>query len=179
MSKIKSQIESILFASQKPLSAKQLANLGIGRSKEITRAIENLLTEYKEQKRGIQITKTENKYQMATAGENAELVQGLARQELNSELSRPSLETLTIIAYRGPISKLDLERIRGINCGLILRNLLIRALIEENFHKQKNETYYTISPKFIRHLGLNTIEELPDYQRLSQDDTIDQVINNE
>jgi segregation and condensation protein B len=173
---LKSQIESLLFISAKPMSVKQLADLTKKRSDEIKKAGDQLVEESRESKRGIQIIKNGNKYQMASSPENAKLVQEFIKDETTGELSRPSLEALTIIAYRGPISKLDLDRIRGVNCSLIIRNLLLRGLIEAKIDNLKKETYYTVTFDFIRFLGISDIKELPDYERLHQDDTIDRVL---
>lgn len=176
---IKSKIESLLFISAKPISVKQLADLIKKPAKEIEAAAKELAKDYKEQERGIEIIKNGSKFQMASSPENAKLVQDFIKDETAGELTRPSLETLTIIAYRGPVAKLDLDRIRGINCSLILRNLLLRGLIESRYDKIKKETYYNITFDFIRFLGLNNIRELPDYERLNKDDTIDRMLEND
>jgi len=177
MSSIKSKIESLLFISAKPLSIKQLANLLKVDAKKAQTTCDKLLLDYKNSSSGIQIIKNKDKYQMVSSQVNAKLIQEFIKDETTSELSRPSLETLTIIAYRGPISKIDLDRIRGINCSLILRNLLLRGLIEAKNDKKKNETYYTVTFDFIRFLGINNITDLPDYIKLHQDDTLDRMLN--
>ena len=176
---LKSKIESLLFVSPKPITAKQLAALEIGKIDEITKCLKDLQKEYKQEKRGIQIVEHNNKYQMTSAKENFELVQKLTKQETSGELSRPSLETLTIIAYRAPITKLDIERIRGINCTLILRNLLIRGLVEVKLDKQKQENYYNVSFDFLRYLGINNVRDLPDYEKLNKHDSINSMISHE
>ncbi len=173
---IKSKIESLLFISAKPMAVKQLSDLIKGDVKEIKRAGDELVEEYKNKNQGIQIIKNGSKYQMVSSPDNAKLVQSFIKDETTGELSRPSMETLTIIAYRGPISKIDLDRIRGVNCSLIVRNLLLRGLIEGKDDKKKNETYYTVTFDFIRFLGINDIHELPDYERLSKDDTLDRML---
>jgi len=173
---IKSKIESLLFISVKPISAKQLSDLTEKPISEIKQAINELSGEYREDKSGIQIIKNNSKYQMVSSSDNAKLVQRFIKDETTGELSRPSLEALTIIAYRGPIAKIDLDRIRGVNCALILRNLLLRGLIDAKFDKKKHETYYNITFDFIRFLGVNDVTELPDYKRLHEDDTIDRML---
>lgn len=170
------KIESLLFIAAKPMSTKQLADLLGAKENEIKEACEKLSEEYKTKQSGLQVIKDGNKYQMVSSPENAKLIQEFIKDETTGELSRPSLEALTIIAYRGPISKVSLDRIRGVNCSLILRNLLIRGLIEAKFDKTKNDTYYNVTLDFIRHLGVNSVEELPDFSRLHQDDTIDRVL---
>jgi segregation and condensation protein B len=173
---IKSKIESLLFISAKPMSVKQLADLIKADSKEIKEAGDGLVSYYKEKKGGMEIIKNGSSYQMVSAPENASVVREFIKDETTGELSRPSLEALTIIAYRAPISKIDLDRIRGVNCSLIVRNLLIRGLIEGKFDKKKNETYYNPTFDFIKYLGINDIKELPDYERLHADDTLDRML---
>ncbi|MFH1661854.1 MAG: SMC-Scp complex subunit ScpB [Candidatus Falkowbacteria bacterium] len=175
---IKSQIESLLFISAKPMSVKQLSDLIEKSANEIKKLCDELEEDYKKENRGMQIVKNNNKYQMTSSQENAKVVQKFIKDETTGELTRPSLETLTIIAYRGPISKLDLDRIRGINCSLILRNLLIRGLIEAKNDKKKKETYYNITFDFIKFLGINDVSELPDYEKLNKDDSIDKILEN-
>ena len=116
---------------------------------------------------------------MVSSPENSRLVADFIKDETTGELTRPSLEALTIIAYRGPISKIDLDRIRGVNCSLIVRNLMLRGLIEGKKDKKKNETYYSITFDFIRFLGLSSIAKLPEYERLHKDDTIDRMLEAE
>lgn len=175
---IKSQIESLLFISAKPMAIKQLSDL-IGKSaEEIKLAGDELVLEYENNKRGVQVIKDSSKYQMVSSPDNGKLVQEFIKDETTGELSRPSLESLTIIAYRGPISKIDLDRIRGVNCSLILRNLMLRGLIEAKYDKKKNETYYNVTLDFIKFLAVSDIGQLPDYERLHKDDTIDRMLEN-
>jgi segregation and condensation protein B len=173
---IKSQIESLLFIAAKPMSVRQLSDITGASPKELEAAGDELEAAYKISMNGIQIIKNDNKYQMVSSPENAKIIQEFIKDETTGELSRPSLEALTIIAYRGPITKIDLDRIRGVNCALILRNLLLRGLIEAKSDKAKNETYYKVTFDFIRFLGVNDLSELPDYEKLHQDDTIDRML---
>jgi segregation and condensation protein B len=122
------------------------------------------------------LIKNNGQYQITTAAENAPLVQEFLKDETTGELSQPSLEALTIIAYRGPIAKLELDRIRGVNCALIIRNLLLRGLIEEKHDKIKDEYYYTVTHDFIRFLGLTAVTDLPDYDKLHQAETLAPVL---
>jgi len=175
----KKKIESLLFISAKPIGAREMSQLIKKDVKEIQAMADELMADYLEKKGGLQIIKNGSSYQMVSAPENSSLIQDFIKDETAGELTRPSLETLTIIAYRGPIAKLDLERIRGINCSLIIRNLLLRGLIEAKDDKKKNETYYSVTFDFIRFLGINDIKDLPNYERLSKDDTLDRVLKGE
>ncbi|MFA4941069.1 MAG: SMC-Scp complex subunit ScpB [Patescibacteria group bacterium] len=172
----KTKIESLLFISAKPIGTKEMAQLIKKDVKELQAAADELMADYNEKKGGLQIIKNGSSYQMVSAPENSSLIQDFIKDETAGELTRPSLETLTIIAYRGPIAKLELERIRGVNCSLIIRNLLIRGLIEAKPDKKKNETYYSVTFDFIRFLGINDIKDLPNYEKLSKDDTLDKVL---
>lgn len=159
------------------MSVKQLAGLIKAKESEIKEAGDSLVEVYKKGRCGVQIIKNGSRYQMVSAPENSKLVRDFLNDETTGELSRPSLETLTIIAYRGPIAKSELDRIRGVNCSLILRNLLIRGLVEAKSRKEDEGQIYTVSMDFVRFLGINDVAELPDYERLSQDNLIDKVLN--
>lgn len=171
---VKSQLESILFVAIKPLTPKDLSNLIGVKIDEVKAALEELVSDYKNSGRGLALISNNGQYQLTTSSENSSLVKDFLKDEINGELSQPSLEALTIIAYRGPISKLELEKIRGVNCSLIIRNLLLRGLIEEKFNKTKNENYYTVTNDFIRFLGLNSLNDLPEYEKLNKLDALNQ-----
>lgn len=174
---LKSQLESLLFVSLKPLAVKDLANLTKAKVKEVEEVLAELSSDYQTGARGLTLINNNNQYQIATAGDNATLVQEFLKDETSGELSQPSLEALTIIAYRGPIAKIELDRIRGVNCSLIIRNLLLRGLVEEKFDKTKNEHYYTVTHDFVRFLGISNITELPDYEKLREAETITAVLS--
>jgi segregation and condensation protein B len=177
MDKLKSQLESLLFIAAKPLTSKQLAEWLETKPEKIVSACQELANDYKETGRGIQLTQSGDKFQLVSSPDNAEAVQKFIQEETGGELSRPSLEALTIIAYRGPVSKFELDRIRGVNCSLIVRNLLIRGLIESK--DEKGETYYNVTLDFLRFLGVGSVQELPDYERLHNEQTINQVLEEE
>jgi len=175
MDKLTSQLESLLFIAAKPLAVKQLAEW-LGVKPEAVKAAARALTEnYEAEGRGWRLTVNNEKYQLVSAPANAVVVQKFVQEETGGELSRPSLEALTIIAYRGPIAKPELDKIRGVNCSLIIRNLLIRGLIEAE--EARGETYYSISLDFLRFLGLASVAALPDFERLHNLDIADEAID--
>ncbi|MDD4412854.1 MAG: SMC-Scp complex subunit ScpB [Patescibacteria group bacterium] len=182
---IKQKIEALLFVSAKPLSLKQLVELSETEKETVEKAAAELIEDYKNNERGMAIIENSGKLQMVTRPELAEIVAKLIKAETSGELTRPSLEALTIIAYRGPITKFELDKIRGVNCAMILRNLLLRGLIEAKEAKEAKddqETKYLVTFDFIRFLGINAIEELPDYEKLTVEaaENFDQTkINNE
>lgn len=171
---MKSKLESILFISPKPMSVKKMAELAGGEADKVKEALKELMEKYNTEGSGINILEIGQNYQMVAAPSSKELVQEFVKEEMTGELTRPQLETLTVVAYRGPISKLELEQIRGVNCSLILRNLMIRGLVEMN--EKKGEKYYQITFDFMRHLGINKAEELPDYEKLHNSEVLERLL---
>ena len=168
---LKAQIESLLFISSKPLTVSDLTKFLKTDKKELEKVLLDLQSDYHESESGLQLISNNNKYQLTTSSANSDLVRDFLQQEISSELSQPSLETLTIIAYRGPVSKIDLERIRGVNCSLILRNLLMRGLIEEQ-KSHSEQKIYNVTLDFLRYLGVEDLKQLPNYDQLNKDQTI-------
>jgi segregation and condensation protein B len=164
---LKSIIESLLFIAPRPLSAKEISKFLNQEQETITIHLKELFEDYKNRPQGgIKIIQNGADWQMVTNPEYSQFIKSFLKQEVNQELTPASLETLSIIAYRGPIKREELEQIRGVNCSIILRNLLIKGLIiEEDQEKQ----IYNISLDFIKHLGINDLEDLPGYEQLNKE----------
>ncbi|KKR48454.1 MAG: Segregation and condensation protein B [Candidatus Magasanikbacteria bacterium GW2011_GWC2_40_17] len=171
-----SKIESLLFIASKPLSFKKMAELLAVEKEEIASAVANLKEKYNQENNGIKILQEKEEIQMATDPQNSSLVKEFIKDETTGELTRPSLEALTIIAYRGPITKLELEQIRGVNCSLILRNLLLRGLIKEEDDKEKLQNVYSITFDFLRFLGVEDSAGLPDYEKLHSHNLLEKLL---
>ncbi|NQU83784.1 MAG: SMC-Scp complex subunit ScpB, partial [Parcubacteria group bacterium] len=172
----KSAIESLLFVSEHPLSIKDFLKITDCERDEIEKILEGLAEDYKNRGGGVLIIKNQDKYQMVTSPQSSEVIQGFLKDETTGELTRPQLETLTTIAYRGPMSKAELEQIRGVNCSLVLRNLMMRGLVE--MADQKNqEPKFLITLDFLKFLGIGSVKELPDYEKLREHETIKEILN--
>jgi len=178
MASLKSKIESLLFISNQPFTVKKLASLTKVDKEKINQVIKELMNDYNKEKRGIAVQKIGDKVQMVTGSDNAKLIQDFIKEETTGELSRPSLETLTIVAYRGPITKAELEQIRGVNCAIILRNLLMRGLVEGKENKKNMQMVYNITFDFLKFLGLNQQSELPDYETLNSSESLEKILHN-
>ena len=165
---IVSKIESLLFVSHKPLSIKKIA-LHVGASpKETEEGLHILMEKHQDREEsGILLMRNADQFQFVSSPRNTQVVQEYLKEDSSGELTRPASETLSVIAYRGPISKSELEQIRGINCSLILRNLLIRGLVEAKDDTHRMEKVYHVSFDFLQHLGIQSMSELPDFERLS------------
>ncbi|MEM4648315.1 MAG: SMC-Scp complex subunit ScpB [Candidatus Pacearchaeota archaeon] len=158
-----SQIEAILFIYGEPIEKEKLAkklNIDILEcQKKIQEFKEHLKND---PKRGLIIIENDDKIQLTTKPELNELIKQFIKEEYKENLTPVSLEVLTIIGYLGPISKITIDQIRGVNSAFILRNLLMRGLIERKNYK--NTFLYYLSENTLKYLGISTIEELPNYQ---------------
>jgi len=170
-----SKLESILFVASKPLSIATLAKSLEKNEVEVEEAVETLKMKYNQPDSGIHILSEGKSVQLSTNPENGEVIQAFLKQEIAGELTKAQLETLTVIGYRGPVSRSEIEQIRGINCAVILRNLLMRGLIEE----QNNDTLvpvYTLSFEALSHLGIHSVADLPEYETLHAHEYIQAVV---
>lgn len=176
MSELKPKIEALLFLTTKPLTFKRLAKMLKVKISEIEEALKEMATQMNGSERGVHLVISQDAATLATNPDLAEELSSLTKDDMQSDLTRPQLETLTIIAYRAPITKAEIEHIRGVNCSIILRNLLMRGLIEERDDKAKLQSVYTLSSKMLRHLGIHGVEELPDFEELHENAKIDQLL---
>jgi len=177
---LKSKIESILFISTRPLTIKRLSELLKVEQGKIKPALDELVSEYSERKdSGLQINRVGKQYQMSTTPASQKIVKDFVKEEVTGELTRPQLEALTVVAYRGPITKEELEQIRGVNCSMILRNLMIRGLVEMEEDKKVMKTYYYVTFDFLRFLGLSDISQLPDYEKLHSSEVLERLFAGE
>lgn len=174
----KSIIESLLLAAGKPLTVDELANFLEQDAEHILQAAQDLQAKYNNDDSGLHLAINNKKIQFITNPSNADYLYKYFKEELSGELTRPALETLTIIAYRQPISKEELEQIRGVNCSLIIRNLLMRGLIEMEENKESLVPLYSVTMDFLRHLGLDSVSNLPDFEKLNSDENLQKLIEN-
>jgi segregation and condensation protein B len=163
----RAHLESLLFVSAKPFSIKALGKLLQVDELIVDGWIDELVAVYDMPERGVRVVRNGNDVQLVSSPDCRELVEEFLKEEITGELTRPQLETLTIIAYRGPISKPDIEQIRGINCTLILRNLEWRGLIEETDMSTSEISAYRVTIDFVRYLGLSSVEQLPNFESLN------------
>jgi len=164
---MKSILESMLFSIGEPISIEKLAKTLLKNQGLIKKAIDELVEDYEKENRGLRIIKKGEKIQLVSSPKNSQYIEKLIKDELQEDLTPASLEALAVIAYRGPITRAEIEEIRGVNCSYILRNLLIRGLIERRGLPEDARAYiYEISFDFLKKLGLSSIEELPEYKKL-------------
>lgn len=162
---IKNIIEAIMFAYSEPITIKEL-NYAINEelsSKEIEIMLNSLIEDYKINNRGIQIIKLQDKYQMCTNKEYSSFVKNILEPKRKKTLSQATLETLTIIAYKQPITKVELEEIRGVKSDKVVQTLLENELIYEAGRLEKigKPIIYKTTNEFLKLLNIEKLEDLP------------------
>lgn len=165
---ISSQLEAILFWKAEPISFKKLAsllNIDVEVVKTGLEELENIL-----KGRGLTLVRTDEEVMLGTAKELSPLIEQLTKEELSRDLGKAGLETLSIILYQGPISRAGIDYIRGVNSQFIVRNLLIRGLVERVDNPKDARSYlYKTTLNLLSHLGISKIEELPEYEQVRKD----------
>ena len=124
------QLESVLFAAAKPMTVKRLAELCQAEPDKVKLGLDDLALRLDDSGSALMLARHGQDAELVTRPEAAELVRNVIKDETQGELTRPSLEALAILAYRGPMTRPELEQVRGVQCALILRNLMMRGLVE-------------------------------------------------
>jgi len=163
---LETKIEAILFFKGEPVSRKKLSEiLKVGQT-EINEGIEKLKENLKD--RGVVLIEKDNDVMLGTIPELSKLIEDLQKEELNKELSKASLETLSIVLYKNGASRAEIDYIRGVNSSFTLRALSVRGLIEKNTDSKDNRRYiYKPSFETLSFMGIKSVEELPDYNEVS------------
>ena len=176
-------IEALLFSAQKPLSTKtitdvlrqagaedefspnQFANV---RQAEVAAAIEQLKVEYIQHEHGFQLVEKADGWQLASDPKYAQWVRGLFPAPKPARLSSPALETLAIIAYRQPITRADVEAVRGVTIDGVLQTLMERGLVKISGRAEipGRPLLYETTEFFLDHFGLRNLDELPNVEEL-------------
>src|SRR5881227_4026515 len=174
-------IEALLFSAQKPLSIREIATAIKGaedelssnefsrvREAEAAAALEQLKIEYIEQQRAFQLIEKAEGWQLATDPQYAQWVRELFPAPKPARLSAPALETLAIIAYRQPITRADVEAVRGVNIDGVLQTLMERGLVKIAGRAEipGRPLLYETTQFFLDHFGLRNLDELPNAEEL-------------
>lgn len=170
MSDLKSVLESILFVEGEPISVARLAKATGASKQDIETGLQELQSEYAlSSGRGIILLKNNGEWQFATNPANKEVIETLQMSGQSEDLTKAGVEVLSIIAYKGPMTRAEVEYIRGVNSSFIIRNLLLRGLVlREDNPKDKRSYLYQISHDFLKHLGLTRREDLPEFKSFSE-----------
>ncbi len=165
MNELITKLESLLFVSNKPLTTKMLAKYAGSDESMVTQALQEL---YKLRKyTGIVLLMAGDEYQLATNSAHTETIKNFLNADLRESLTDATVEVLAIIAYRQPIAKSEIEAIRGVNSQYSIRALLMRGLIEKVPNpNDARGMLYQVTTEFMQHLGLTSINDLPEFDTL-------------
>ena len=172
LEKIESIIESMLFAAGRMVSIEEM-ELALEISKEdIEKIIEKMQEEYKDAKRGIELIKLNNGYQLCSKKENYDYIYQIIDKRNKPKLSSAALETLSIIAYNPKISRAEIEAIRGVSVDATIYKLLEYGLIEEagKLDLPGKPMSYKTSEEFLKMFGYSSLDELPELPRYKMDE---------
>ena len=158
-------IEGLLFYRAAPQKKATLEKMYGVSSEDFSAAVKALKTRL--QSGALRLLETETDIQLVTAPELAPFIEALRKGDVRSDIGKAGAETLAIIMYRNPITRSEIDRIRGVNSSFILRNLLIRGLIERSQTKQGSGYTFTPTPALIAHLGVTNKRELTEFARIT------------
>jgi len=172
-SDIKSAIESMLFVSGEPLALRELSNNLELKEKNVEEILSEMANEYEDKSRGIRLISINGAYQLVTKSENSDFVQKLLKKNKKHSLSQASIESLAIIAYKQPITRIDIDEIRGVKSESAIARLIERGLIKDigRLEVPGRPILYGTTDEFLRQFGLKTIKELPSLDLYSDEET--------
>jgi segregation and condensation protein B len=156
-------IEAILFLSEEPVKAGKIAAVLAVSSEETNNLLIELVEDFKKAARGIQVIETAAGFQMGTLPELAPHLERAFSEDVSSNLSTAALEALAIIAYKQPVTRIEIESIRGVRSEHVLENLVKRKLIKISGRKEGpgRPLLYSTTPDFLKYFGLKDLSELP------------------
>ncbi|MEK7567958.1 MAG: SMC-Scp complex subunit ScpB [Patescibacteria group bacterium] len=161
-------IEAILFWKGEPISIKKISEITKKNISEISEAV-NILEENLSN-RGVVLLRKGEEIMLGTKGEAGSLIESLIKEELQKDLGKAGLETLSIILYLGPVARSEIDYIRGVNSSFIVRNLLIRGLVERSENVPNKRGYaYNATFELLSYLGITKVEDLTEYKELQQE----------
>lgn len=170
--------ESLIFASEVPISAEEIKNCIESAFKidfsveQIESIVERLQMKYAADHFSFEIVSIGKGYQFLTKSEFYDVVGILLKQKSNKKLSRSAMETLAVIAYQQPVTKGEVEKIRGVNCDYAVQKLLEKELIQIKGRSKDpgRPLLYSTSDKFMEHFGLASLQDLPKLKELNSED---------
>ncbi|MBL7197143.1 MAG: SMC-Scp complex subunit ScpB [Candidatus Omnitrophica bacterium] len=168
---IKGAIETIIFISEGPIPTTEIQNVLEGLDLQtIKMTVEELKKDYEQRNSAIKIVEVAGGYQMVTSPNYAHFIKKFYKIKHSEKLTMPSLETLSIIAYKQPVTKVEIESIRGVNVDGVIKNLLEKSLIRIVGRKEVvgRPFVYGTTRSFLEYFGLNSLDELPDVEEFVQ-----------
>lgn len=168
---VEASLEALLFVAAAPVTVAQLAEALEQKPQDIETALRNLDQAF-QQNRGLRLQWHGGRVQLTTAPEMAPLVEKFLGLEATARLSRAALETLTIIAYRQPVTRPVIDSVRGVNSDGVLKSLLSKGLVQEVSRSEGpgRPILYGTTAEFLQHFGLSSLSELPSFEQVGDAD---------
>ncbi|MBQ3924226.1 MAG: SMC-Scp complex subunit ScpB [Firmicutes bacterium] len=163
---VKSAFEAMMFTWGEPLEAKTAADVLNITEKEALEAFEELKEEYEQEDRGIRIRRVNKSFQFVTDEQCAGYIERLCTPVKKRKLSQSALEVLAIVAYRQPVTRGEIEAVRGVKCERVLEGLMRKELVEEKGRSSGigRPILYGTTDQFLKYFGFSTLKELPDIE---------------
>lgn len=162
---LESKIEGLLFYKGEDVSVKRLSELLNVSNEEIEEALKKL--EQSLSGRGLVLVRKEDRVVMGISGELSSLIESIRKDEIAKELSKAALETLSIVLYKNGVSRSEIDYIRGVNSSFILRNLLVRGLVEKVVDsKDSRRVLYRPTFETLSFMNITSVEQLPNYKEV-------------
>lgn len=177
-----SVLESLLFAAGEPLKLRDIALIVNCTASKTKKLLEELRESYHEPNRGLQLISSDDTYQLVTKSCNSNYVQKLLKTNKRQSLSQAALETLAIIAYKQPVTRVEIDEIRGVKSDRAVVNLLDKGLIKESGRLEVpgRPILYSTTEEFLKYFGLESVNQMPIMDMLTSDMKMDVVeYNNE
>lgn len=183
LEEIKFAVEALLFASERPLHIEEIKEAleGAADPGEIQEQLNALKSDYETQTRGFRLMELAGGYQLVTDGRFAELLRRFYQSREKKRLSQASLETLSVIAYRQPVTRADIEFIRGVNVDGAVKTLLEKGLVRVAGRKEVpgRPMLYGTTTEFLEHFGLNSVKDLPALKEYTEKDLSENLLSPE
>ncbi|MFA5157058.1 MAG: SMC-Scp complex subunit ScpB [Candidatus Omnitrophota bacterium] len=170
-------VEAMLFISEKPLTIEQIKDVVDGLDANgVRKVVAELNAGYEESNRGIRITEVAGGFRMITPPALAPFLRKMYKQRRAEKLSKPALETLAIIAYKQPLTKIEIESLRNVNVDGVMSSLLEKGLIRITGRKNApgRPIVYGTTRQFLEHFGLKSLEDLPKMEDFSEPKIIEE-----
>ena len=157
-------IEAVLYVAGEPVALRDLARALEQDDAQILSAVRRLEAYYDDNMRGLRLKRFGGHIQLATRAEYAPYIERLLQPVQKQSLTQAALETLAIVAYRQPVTRLDLEAVRGVKCDYSLQSLMNKNLVKELGRKETigRPILYGTTDAFLSHFGLHSLDDLPD-----------------
>ena len=158
-------LEGLLFYKSAPQKKASLVKLYAVSEEDLTQAIKHLSERLKTG--ATRLIETDTEISLATAPELAPFIEQIRKADIKNDIGKAGAETLAIVLYLAPVSRTVIDRIRGVNSSFILRNLLIRGLIERNPSSKGSGYTFSVTPALLAQLGVSGSSEMPEFSRIT------------